>query len=116
MAYTIEELQEKARELADMVGNEIVDGYLPLELLEMTADALKEDYRQIVQAAEDIREEEKAIEKLRWAAGKERRHGRKPDGKIHRSLQECKAVRVSQYRAIHNCNQCYRRYNLLCVL
>ena len=65
MAYTIEELQEKARELADMVGHEIVDGYLPLELLEMTADALKEDYRQIVQAAEDIREEEKAIEKLR---------------------------------------------------
>ena len=65
MAYTIEELQEKARELADMVVNEIVDGYLPLELLEMTADALKEDYRQIVQAAEDIREEEKAIEKLR---------------------------------------------------
>lgn len=65
MAYTIEELQEKARELADMVGNEIADGYLPLELLEMTADALKEDYRQIIQAAEDIREEEKAIEKLR---------------------------------------------------
>ena len=66
MAYTMEEeLQEKARELADMVGSEIVDGYLPPELLEMTADALKEDYRQIVQAAEDIREEEKAIEKLR---------------------------------------------------
>lgn len=65
MEYTIEELQEKARELADMVGSEIVDGYLPLELLEMTADALKEDYRQIVRAAEDIREEEKAIEKLR---------------------------------------------------
>ena len=65
MAYTMEELQEKARELADMVGSEIVDGYLPLELLEITADALKEDYRQIVQAAEDIREEERAIEKLR---------------------------------------------------
>lgn len=65
MAYTIEELQEKARELADMVGSEIVDGYLPLELLEITADALKEDYRKIVQAAEDIREEERAIEKLR---------------------------------------------------
>lgn len=48
-----------------MVGSEIVDGYLPLELLEMTADALKEDYRQIVQEAEDIREEERAIEKLR---------------------------------------------------
>ena len=65
MAYTMEELQEKARELADMVESEIVDGYLPFELLEMTADALKEDYRQIVQAAEDIKEEERAIEKLR---------------------------------------------------
>lgn len=48
-----------------MVGNEVVDECLPLEVLEMTADALKEDYRQIVQAAEDIREEEKAIEKMR---------------------------------------------------
>ena len=66
MAYTMEEeLQEKARELADMVGSEIVDGYLPPVLLEMTADALKEDYRQIVQAAEGIKEEERAIEKLR---------------------------------------------------
>lgn len=65
MAYTIEELQEKARELADMVGNEVIDECLPLEVLEMAADLLKEDYRQIVQAAEDIREEEKAIEKLK---------------------------------------------------
>lgn len=62
---TTEELQEKARALADMVGNEVVDECLPLKVLEMTADALKEDYRQIVQAAEDIREEEKAIEKMR---------------------------------------------------
>lgn len=65
MAFAIGELQEKAREFADMVGSEIVDGYLPLELLKMTADALKEDYRQIVQTAEDITEEERAIEKLR---------------------------------------------------
>lgn len=65
MAYTMEELQEMARELADMVGNEIIDECLPLEVLEMTADILKEDYKQIVQAAEDIREEDKAIEKLR---------------------------------------------------
>ena len=65
MAYTMEELQEMARELADMVGNEVIDECLPLEVLEMTADILKEDYKQIVQAAEDIREEDKAIEKLR---------------------------------------------------
>ncbi|TGY92601.1 hypothetical protein E5329_19290 [Petralouisia muris] len=65
MAYTMEELQETARELADMVGNEVIDECLPLEVLEMTADILKEDYKQIVQAAEDIREEDKAIEKLR---------------------------------------------------
>lgn len=65
MACTNGELQEKARELADMVGNEVIDECLPLEVLEMTADILKEDYKQIVQAAEDIREEQKAIEKLR---------------------------------------------------
>ncbi len=65
MAYTMEELQEMARELADMVGNEVIDECLPLEVLEMTADILKEDYKQILQAAEDIREEDKAIEKLR---------------------------------------------------
>ncbi len=65
MASANGELQEKARELADMVGNEVVDECLPLEVLEMTADALKEDYRQIAQAAEDIKEEERAIEKLR---------------------------------------------------
>ena len=62
MRYTAEELQEKARELADMIGSEIVDGHLPLELLRMTADTLKEDYRQIAQAAEEMREEQKAIE------------------------------------------------------
>ena len=65
MAYTMEELQEMARELADMVGNEVIDECLPLEVLEMTADILKEDYKQIAQAAEDIREEQKEIEKLR---------------------------------------------------
>ena len=65
MDFKTGELQEKARELADMVGNEIADECLPLEVLEMTADRLREDYRQIVQAAEDIREEEKEIKKLR---------------------------------------------------
>lgn len=61
MGSTAGELEEKVRELADMVGSEVVDGFLPLELLEMTADVLKEDYRQIVQAAADMREEEQAI-------------------------------------------------------
>lgn len=61
MERTEGELKDKARELADMVGSEIVDGYLPLALLEMTADVLKEDYRQIVQVAADMREEEQAI-------------------------------------------------------
>ena len=36
----------KARELADMVGSVVVDEYLPLEVLELTADFLKEDCRQ----------------------------------------------------------------------
>lgn len=35
-------LQEKARELADMVGSVVVDEYLPIEILEVTADILKE--------------------------------------------------------------------------
>ena len=70
MAYTMEELQEKARELADMVGNEIVDGYLPLELLEMTADALKEDYRQIVQAADGHKRRGKGDRKIKVGSGK----------------------------------------------
>lgn len=65
MAFATRELQEKARELADMVGSEIADGHLPIEILDLTADILKEDYRQIVQAAEEIREEEREIEKLR---------------------------------------------------
>lgn len=65
MAFATRELQERARELADMVGSEITDRYLPFEVLEMTADILKEDYRRIVRAAEDIKEEEKAAEKIR---------------------------------------------------
>lgn len=69
MAYTMEELQEMARELADMVGNEVMDECLPLEVLEMTADILKDDYKKIMraaeEAAEDIIEEQREIEKLR---------------------------------------------------
>lgn len=64
-------LQEKARELADMVGSVVVDEYLPIEILEVTADILKEDCRLIRQAAEDIKEEQQAIENLERAAGKE---------------------------------------------
>lgn len=61
----------KARELADMVGSVAVDENIPLEVLEFVADLLKEDCRQIRQAANDIKEEQQAIEKLQTAAGKE---------------------------------------------
>ena len=61
----------KARELADMVGSVAVDENIPLEVLEIVADLLKEDCRQIRQAANDIKEEQQAIEKLQTAAGKE---------------------------------------------
>ena len=61
----------KARELADMVGNVVVDENIPLEVMEIVADLLKEDCKQIRQAANDIKEEQQAIEKLQTAAGKE---------------------------------------------
>lgn len=64
--------EDKARELADMVGSVVVDEYLPLEVLELTADFLKEDCRQIKQAAQDIKEEQQEIQAL--AAGKEGKH------------------------------------------
>ena len=54
--------EEKARELADMVGSLAVDENLPLEVMERTADLLKEDCEQIRQAAVDIAEEERAIQ------------------------------------------------------
>ncbi|MFR8015769.1 MAG: hypothetical protein ACLU48_03930 [Clostridiaceae bacterium] len=54
-----QEIEEKARELADMVGSVAVDENLPLEVIEMTADILKEDCEQIRQAAVDIAEEER---------------------------------------------------------
>jgi len=56
-----QEIEEKARELADMVGSVAVDENLPLEVIEMTADILKKDCEQIRQAAVDIAEEERAI-------------------------------------------------------
>ena len=41
--------KEKARELADMVGSLVVDENLPLEVMEMAADLLKEDCEEIRQ-------------------------------------------------------------------
>lgn len=69
MEMTAEALQEKARELADMVGSVVVDEALPLETLEDVADCLKEDCRQIRQAVQDMQEEQQAIERM--TAGKE---------------------------------------------
>lgn len=69
MEMTAEALQEKARELADMVGSVVVDEALPLETLEAVADCLKEDCRQIRQAVQDMQEEQQAIERM--TAGKE---------------------------------------------
>lgn len=51
----------KARELADMVGSIVVDEDLPLEVLELTADILKEDVRQIKEAATEIMKEARAL-------------------------------------------------------
>lgn len=58
---TLQEKKEKARELADMVGSIVIDEDLPLEVLELTADILKEDFRQIKEAAVEIMEEERAL-------------------------------------------------------
>lgn len=68
MEMTAEALQEKARELADMVGSVVVDEALPLETLEVVADCLKEDCRQIRQAVQDMQEEQQVIERM--TAGK----------------------------------------------
>lgn len=69
MEMTAEALQEKARELADMVGSVVADEALPLETLEAVADCLKEDCRQIRQVVQDMQEEQQAIERM--TAGKE---------------------------------------------
>lgn len=58
---TLQGNKAKARELADMVGSIVVDEDLPLEVLEFTADILKEDFRQIKEAAVEIMEEERAL-------------------------------------------------------
>ena len=58
---TLQGNKAKARELADMVGSIVVDEDLLLEVLELTADILKEDFRQIKEAAVEIMEEERAL-------------------------------------------------------
>lgn len=63
--------REKARELADMVGNIVVDENLPTEVIGLTADCLHEDFKQIIQAAEEIEIEDQAIREMQQAAGKE---------------------------------------------
>lgn len=58
---TLQGNKAKARELADMVGSIVVEDDLSLEVLELTADILKEDFRQIKEAAVEIMEEERAL-------------------------------------------------------
>ncbi len=55
---TLQEKKEKARELADMVGSVVVDENLSMDVLEMVADLLKEDCRQIRQAVKEMTEEQ----------------------------------------------------------
>lgn len=90
--------EDKARELADMVGSVVVDEYLPLEVLELTADILKEDYRQIKQAAEDIKTEQQAVKELeegsRWQRERRGRRG-KQGRKAHGSVPKREKMRIS---------------------
>lgn len=58
---TLQGNKAKARELADMVGSIVVEDDLPLEVLELMADILKEDFRQIKETAVEIMEEERAL-------------------------------------------------------
>lgn len=55
---TLQEKKEKARELADMVGSVVVDENLSMDVLEMVAELLKEDCRQIRQAVKEMTEEQ----------------------------------------------------------
>lgn len=91
-----QEIEEKARELADMVGSVAVDENLPLEVIEMTADILKEDCEQIRQAAVDIAEEERAI-RLEYSTDttKEGQHGGQQNREAHSGIPKREAVRVS---------------------
>lgn len=60
----LKENREKARELADMVGNIVIDEHLPTEVIGLTADCLHDDFKQIIQAAEDIKIEDQAIREI----------------------------------------------------
>ena len=55
---TLQGKKEKARELADMVGSVVVDENLSMDVLEMVADLLKEDCKQIRQAVKEMSEEQ----------------------------------------------------------
>lgn len=55
---TLQEKKEKARELADMVGSVVVDENLSMDVLEMVADLIREDCRQIRQAVKEMTEEQ----------------------------------------------------------
>jgi hypothetical protein len=57
--------EEKARELADTIGSIVVEESLPIKILKLTAKTLEADYEQILQAAEDIDREQRAIRKER---------------------------------------------------
>ena len=57
---TLQEKKGKARELADMVGSVVVEENLSMDVLELVADLLKEDCRQIRQAVKEIAEEQEA--------------------------------------------------------
>lgn len=49
--------KETARELADMIGNKIVECGVSLDVLTHTAHYLTEDYRKIMQAVTEMKEE-----------------------------------------------------------
>ncbi|HIW80278.1 MAG TPA: hypothetical protein H9742_01935 [Candidatus Acetatifactor stercoripullorum] len=90
--------EDKARELADMVGSVVVDEYLPLEVLELTADILKEDYRKIKRAAEDIKAEQQAVKELEESSSwqQERRGRRGKQGrKAYGSVPKREKMRIS---------------------
>ena len=55
---TLQEKKEKARELADMVGSVVVDENLSMDVLEMVADLIREDCKQIRQAVKEMTEEQ----------------------------------------------------------
>lgn len=70
----LQENRVKARELADAFGSIAVDGSVTglavsVEVLEMAAELLLKDCKQIRQAAVDIAEEERAVNELNTGTG-----------------------------------------------